>query len=423
MSWLASFFIAVISGILGLICTGFIASLCVDWFRISSREGASGYYVIFIALLGGVVSFIIGMVAARYVAAGASPGFLKGVGVACGAILGISLIVLALCRLSADIAPEIDGRPLKLDIEVRCPKGFVLPDTLDEYGATAEVYLPGGRRLPGHDLRLQEAQLLDGHWVVPATVPLTTSVSKKFVSVRFDKDNSLLFGLFLRAHPKQSDTTWSTWVEPAWDAGKPEPPKEAKFNMRWRVQVVQPEPPPPDPEVVRAEQFAALKADPSLAELLPFLFEEPNDERSAIVIKAINERQVELAELIRSTEATTREYALRAAEYPEQPAPEVVEAVLAEGHAIAVGIRAFNTLTRDDASFYQVRQDLNTRFNYWKQAWWTIHQRIGVDGRPPVKEIHDLTVDRVTGNALDEIEVNARVILDELNKSALEKNP
>lgn len=233
----------------------------------------------------------------------------------------------------------------------------------------------------------------------------------------------MLFSLPLRAHPRQSDTAWSKWVESGWDVGKPEPPKEAKFNMRYRLMLVEPEPLPEDPEVIRAREFAALKADASLAELLPFLFEEPTPESTARVTAAIEERQVELAELIRSTNATTREYALRAAEYPQEPAPKVVEAVLAEGHAIADGIRAFNTMTRDDTTFYEVRLGLNTRFNYWKQAWWTIHQRIGVDGRPPVKEIHDLTVGRETGNALDEIEVNARVILEELDKSAAARTP
>lgn len=418
MSWLASFLIAIVSAVLGLLSAGFIASLCVDWYRITSREGAAGYYVIVIALLGGVAAFFIGLLAVRIAASGGSPGLLKGFGYACGSVLAVALIALAFCRFLADIAPEIDGRPLEVAIEVRCPKGFIIPDTLDEYGATAEVYLPRGRRLPGDKLRLEEAQLISGQWIVPATVPLSTSVSEKYLHVRFNNEYALIFGFPLRSHPRKSDMVWSDWVLSGWDAGKPEPPEEAKFKLRWRVQLVEPEPPPPDPEVVRAEEFAALGPDPTVAQLLPFLFEEPNAERSAIVIEAIGQRQVDLAELIRSTDVTTREYALRAAEYPPEPAPEVVDAVLAEGRAIAEGIRAFKTMKDDDPEFYNVRLELNSRFNYWKQAWWTIHQRIGVDGRPPVKEIHDLTIGREQGNALDEIEVNARVIIEALDTSA-----
>jgi hypothetical protein len=62
-------------------------------------------------------------------------------------------------------------------------------------------------------------------------------------------------------------------------------------------------------------------------------------------------------------------------------------------------------------------------FNNWKQAWWTIHQRLGVAGRPPVREIHDLAAIRARGTAMAEIEVNARVILEALDKSAAEKKP
>lgn len=45
MSWLSSFFIALVSGVTGLVCSGLIASICIEWFRISSREGASSYYM------------------------------------------------------------------------------------------------------------------------------------------------------------------------------------------------------------------------------------------------------------------------------------------------------------------------------------------------------------------------------------------
>jgi hypothetical protein len=332
----------------------------------------------------------------------------------------IALVALGLCRLCADLAPTMDGRALELEIEVRCPKGFQVPKP-DDYGATAEVYLPSGRRLPSSRLRLDEIKTVDSQRIVPATVPLTTSSSRKYLSVRFNKDHGLIFNLPLRSHPNATDREWSRWVESAWDAGKPEPPKEVKFNARYRVRTVEPPPPEPDPEEVRAREFAALKPDAPLAAWLPFLFESPADDRSKIVIQRIEERPVELATHIRSTNATMREYALRATAYPAKPAPEVTEAVLAEGRDIAAGIRNFNAMKEDDPRFHDVLLDLRTRFNYWKQAWWVLSQRLGVDGRPPVQEIHDLATVRARGTAMDEIEVNARVILEALNTSAAEK--
>jgi hypothetical protein len=70
VSWLLSLLIAAVSGVLGLVGAGFIGNLCVEWYRISGREGAAGYFVVAIALLGGLLGFVIGPVAVRLVAAG-----------------------------------------------------------------------------------------------------------------------------------------------------------------------------------------------------------------------------------------------------------------------------------------------------------------------------------------------------------------
>lgn len=422
MSWFTSFFIALLSGALALACAGMIGAVCADWYRVSKFEGGAGYMVVAVALLGCIVGFFIGLFAARLVAAGVSPGFFKGLGLALGAVLAISLVALGICRLGADLAPKMDGRFLELAIEVRCPKNFTVPAP-DEYGATAGVYLPGGRGLPTENLRTAEATNAAGHLIVPATVPLTTSVAKKFLTVRFSKEHDLIFPLHLRAHPNAGDHEWSKWVESGWDAGKSEPAKDAKFSARWRVQTIEPPPQPRDPAEITAKKFTALTPPSPLAEWLPFLFEDPNAERTQAVVRMINERQPELAKLIRSDDKLVRERALESAKYAEKIAPELTEAVLAEGRAIAEGIWQFNTMKGDAPDFWDVQIRLRSRFNTWKQAWWLMHKRLGIDGRPPVQEIHDLAQVRVRGTSMDEIEVNARVILDALEKPSAEKMP
>lgn len=422
MTWLSTFSIALLSGLLGLVCAGFIAAFCADWFRISNFEGKAGFFMVAVAMLGGIAAFFVGPLAMRLITAGAVPGFFKRLIVAWGAVLAISLAALAICRWFADVAPKMDGKSLALEIEVRCPKTFVLPKVVDEYGVTAEVYLPRRARQPIANLRLDDAKTVEGFLIVPVTVPLATSSSQKSLEVRFDKSHSLTFGLPLRSQPRASDREWSNWIESGWDAGKSEPAKEAKFNLRFRVATVEPPPPPRDPAVVRAQEFAALKPDATLEQLLPFLFEGPTPESIRVVVKGIEERQAELAKLMRSTNATMREYAMRAAEYAPKPTPELVEAVLAEGRDIAAIIRTFNALPATDPKYHEVPFDLRSRFNDWKQAWWTISRRLGVDGRPPVQEIYDIATVRARGTAMDEIEGNARVILDALNSEA-EKKP
>ena len=142
----------------------------------------------------------------------------------------------------------------------------------------------------------------------------------------------------------------------------------------------------PCPDARRGD--AALTPASPLEEWLLFLFENPNDERTRAVLRAVSERQTELAKLIRSDDDMTRERALAAAKYPEQPVPELIEAVLAEGRDIAEGIRRFNAMKDDALDYGDVQIRLRGRFNDWKQAWWVLHQHAGLDGREPVREIH-----------------------------------
>ena len=424
MSWLTSLIVAVLSGVLGLVVAGLVTATLSQWLEVSNREGAAGYLMIFVALIGGAVGFALGLGSSRVIAGMPEPGFLKALGISGGAVLVLGGIALLLGWLRADFSPKIDDKNLELAIEVHCPNDFTLPKELDEYGAYACVRIPGSRQYQQQGkLDLAHARQADGCWIVTAIVPLQTSSANKVMDVRFSKSSSLTFGLPLPRHPNRSDCEWSKWIASMWDAGTAEPPPDNKFNLRYRVKLVEPPAPAPDAAEVRAQEFAALKPDAPLEEWLPFLFEEPNAERTRVVIEHINSQQADLAKLLRSADKQMREHAFSAVDYVEKPAPEVVEVVLAEGRDIAEGIRRFNALPENNPKFHDVLLDLRTRFNVWKQAWWTIHQRLGVDGRPPVQAIYDLATVRARGTAMDEIEVNARVFIEALTKKPEEKKP
>ena len=68
MTWLISIFAAALAGVAGLFLAGFIANACVSWYHVSSREGASGYMVMFLGAAGGIAGLIIGFITARIVA-------------------------------------------------------------------------------------------------------------------------------------------------------------------------------------------------------------------------------------------------------------------------------------------------------------------------------------------------------------------
>ncbi len=423
MNWLLSLLVGFLSGIAGLVVAGGVTSVCSGWLNVSNREGAVGYLIVFVALCGGILGFVLGLGLSRWVASLPDPSFLKALAISFGAVFSLGGIALLLGWLSADFAPQLDGRSLQLAIEIRCPEGFLLPTEFDEYGAYACVSIPGSRDYQQRaKLDLDSVHQDAGRSIVKATVPLDTSAPRKLMEVRFSKEVQLTFDLPLQSHPNRKDMAWSQWIDSSRIAGKPEPLPHEKFNLRYKVQLVEPPLPEPDPEEIREREFAGLDSNSPLEQWLPYLFETPRDEWTPLVLQQIEERQKDLARIIRSTNAKSREYALRATIYPTKPAPEVIEAVLAEGREIASEIPKLSQLSTADPLFDPQSQDFNMRFRNWKEAWWGLSQRLGLDTQPPVQEIHELAKKYAGTTAIDEIEEDARSLLELLNQSTVDKN-
>jgi hypothetical protein len=412
MNWLLSIVIAALSGALGLFSAGCIMSACVKWYRISGFEGGAGYAVAATALIGGIAGLIIGLLAARLVAAGASPGFLKGLGWSWGVILCISVIAVALCWVLADIPPKIKGQELRLEIELRLPAGQTNPPS----SLAGESHLDLGsvidhrqRNSLHGELKVREAKLVDNRWVVPGSVYLYTMRGLRSLAITLGGKSGEGFLVPLPARPGRQFEQWSEWLPRARSKDQPWPDTAASY--RFRVQRIQPPSPEPDPAAVEAQEFAALKADAPLEEWLKFMKAFAPLERSRALMQQVAGHQAELARLIGSTNSAVRESALSAVMQLTNVAPEVSEAVLAEGCAVAEGIRQFNDMDAGAPDFYDVQIQLRSRFSYWHQAWWTVHRLTGVDGRPPVQTILDLALVRANATTMDEIVINARAHL------------
>lgn len=401
MSWIQSIVIGLLTGVVGCLGAGIVGSLCARWYRISSFEGAAGYYVVLIALLGAVVGLIGGIVCSRFVPETGGAPFLKGLGLSVGSMTGLLGLVLIVCRLAADLAPEIDGQSLELAVEIRCPEGFTFPVATDQYGAFACVDLPGGRRQPTEKINLDAAKQIDGRWIVPVTVPLLTSVSRKYFRAYFNKQNDAFFGLLLRGHPDQRDFEWSKWIESGWNASEPEPPTEKKFHLRYRVQKVPPPPPQPAQEEIEAREaaeeqakFEAIPPNAPITEWLPYTRYGAREDRLQVAVEHITAREDfvdELGALMISPDQEIAVDALRVVEHLPQPPAALLAPVAGAGQAIAARMRKVNATTPEEDPSYLGAADISLRFSAWMVAVRTLREKSGGDFTAELNEILELS--------------------------------
>jgi len=107
MNWLATFFIALLTGGLSLFGSGMLASGCVRWYHVSSAEGYSGYFVVALSLLGAVTGFVVALVTCR-VAIHHQPEISapSALGYACGVVLLILAVLTIFCWAFGDKSPQ-----------------------------------------------------------------------------------------------------------------------------------------------------------------------------------------------------------------------------------------------------------------------------------------------------------------------------
>lgn len=232
MSWLQSFVVSALTGVLGLIVAGVVAALGVDWYRISSFEGGSGFFVVGMALLGFIVGAIVGLITARVTG---DAGLARALGTASLIVATSGLAIGGVSRLLADVPPTIDGERLLLAFEFRWPAS--------EQRSPREIAGLGHARLgatSGQQLRrfgdgvlfVDDAHQVDGHWVVPGAVEIFTSRGGRVLDVLSGDSTLAGFLIPLPGSPGTKDREWSEWMPRARD-GAPALPDG--YRVRYRV--------------------------------------------------------------------------------------------------------------------------------------------------------------------------------------------
>ena len=244
MSWAITF----VAGLMGMLGGGIgmfaIAFACVKWYRISSFEGGSGYFVIALAILGGLVGLVLASVTARLAHSLVGPGWYTQLGLAL-LVVGASLaIVLAVAYLGADHTPDIGGQGIVVEWEVRLPA-----EGLDDFAPRGEP-----SDWPADELRLElvsvskhvprgsrEAEFdraafrkVNGQWILPARVPLFTSKGGLCVNLTLGgRDDG--FWPAMRPSPQAVYFEWSEWSRTNEGSGKPNDAAAVMYRFRYKT--------------------------------------------------------------------------------------------------------------------------------------------------------------------------------------------
>ena len=239
MTWFVSVFVSCICGVLGLLLGGFIANSCVSWYQVSSREGESGFFVVFIAMGSGIAGLILGLITARWIAWSYGPGFGQELLGAVAAVLLVAGASALMCRLMADIPPTIDGHELTLEVEFRFPStvGSDGPPTSegDWQFTFASLSAQTRRRYRDGSIRTEAARQENDQWIVPAQVELFTERGRRSVTLsRRDATEVMGFLLPLPARPNAAFENWSDWLPRQQANGQAWPAD--KMSCRFRVQ-------------------------------------------------------------------------------------------------------------------------------------------------------------------------------------------
>lgn len=261
MKWLLAACSGFVCAILACVLAGWIASLCVEWYRISSFEGAAGYYVVFIALGGAVAGFALGVIT-TLLTSGRQDGFARGIGISIAATVGVAALALGFAWLLGDIPPTLHGDRLQLLVELQAPPGWKPSKKMLRGGYSIRLEsisaVNAVRGTKYGQIDWSNATEQNGRAIVPASVFLFTGTGKRGLTATIEDTPAIHFQVPLPAHPGAEFEQWSDWLPE-----NSEPGNHGGFRYRFRVmrfplwQAAREEERKRKREALRAEMLAA----------------------------------------------------------------------------------------------------------------------------------------------------------------------
>lgn len=222
--------------VVGVIVGAMVALLIAKVTNASNREGAHGYFMVALGLVGGVVGLVVGLAwYARSAPAGeAASYFGSGTLGVLGAIAAVVLALWAFMNLRE--APlEYGGALANLELEFRVPTAR-LPATWDANTFDIEVQTAGTR--PVATVLWSDRRVEGAYTVIPAVQGPAYRAGSRFIVVRLRDLHEEMFRPPMKRTPDPK-ADWSPWyppasVQPPFGVVPPTPPT-AMLELRYRV--------------------------------------------------------------------------------------------------------------------------------------------------------------------------------------------
>lgn len=222
---------AVIGGLIGAFGGGGIGTLLASAMHVSSREGESGYFVIFVALIGIVIATPLAVLLTLYCRGVRRVWLLLGTIASIGGILLVAAAGFGIWYSARPHYLNLNGPTPRLEFEIKPPQGASVQSLAD-----ARAELDTDRNVMPADWSSDKSN----SGVRAGAVDLAFRTSKRLFVLKFSNGEDHIFNLKLPANPlKPPYREWSDWKNPDFTAKPGEQPTRNRgtndYQIRYRV--------------------------------------------------------------------------------------------------------------------------------------------------------------------------------------------
>src|SRR5579872_3740573 len=323
--------------------------------NISNFEGGSGYFTLFVIIIGVVGGFFVGVIAALTLGSSFIQVQLRAAGIVV-ALTIIAGVVVTLAKVFEDKGPKLEGDSIRLEVELKCPRDWK-PDNALKAGH-------GGcflQKCP-EDGPIETNPIVSGRlswdntpapgepWAISCAVPLEKTTSPRYMVIYTSKSLEITFQVPLPRHPGPQFKQWSAWSSEGFLPQKRTPVAPEGFAFRFRVHK-ESDYSAANPSTeeafkkIREKTLAAMPPAPTVADWLPFyenVWETPTYPQDILgpEVEAVNAHPEELVPLLRSQEMTVARRAVWATTFLKSVPEFLIGPMAQNGLLIVKLIRA-----------------------------------------------------------------------------------